>query len=251
MVYRGSSVGAPPSFGILPVRPGMADPAIPAWEQRYSTGFHRRKAGRAQFEGVLDTWESVLRPAPAPELAPRLRAYLRASLRVPAWRDAVLVMAAAGRQAAERGAEDFGVFDDDARLAPILPPPGDLAPGPVPRAWPDSDTGGAPAGYGEVLLGMNPALPDWPMIGWLEHVLIQLSDSGAGEARAAALTSLGWIEWCRGRGSFADAFLNQALEEHHGYRLAELMSELVRRGTICGWAGRRDAAWQRFEPDAA
>jgi hypothetical protein len=29
------------------------------------------------------------------------------------------------------------------------------------------------------------------------------------------------------------------------------LSELVSRGTICGWAGRRDAAWQRFETDAA
>ena len=39
--------------------------------------------------------------------------------------------------------------------------------------------------------------------------------------------------------------------KYPGYRLAELLAELVRRGTICGWAARREAAWQKFEPDAA
>jgi hypothetical protein len=33
--------------------------------------------------------------------------------------------------------------------------------------------------------------------------------------------------------------------------LAELLSEVVRRGTICGWAARREAAWQKFGTDAA
>jgi hypothetical protein len=25
----------------------------------------------------------------------------------------------------------------------------------------------------------------------------------------------------------------------------------VQRGTLCGWAARKDAAWQKFEPDVA
>ena len=48
------------------------------------------------------------------ELTPELTGYLRASLCIPSWRDALLVMAAAGRTAAERGAEDFGIFDPQA-----------------------------------------------------------------------------------------------------------------------------------------
>ena len=85
----------------------------------------------------------------------------------------------------------------------------------------------------------------------LEGVLLQLGAAGGGEGGAAALTGRGWIEWCRGRGSFAHALLDQAVAARPGYRLAELLSELVCRGTLCGWAGRRDAAWQKFEPDAA
>ena len=111
---------------------------------------------------------------------------------------------------------------------------------------------GAPAvpGYGEVLLGLAPSVPDWRQLASLDRVLVQLGESG-GEAGAAALTGRGWIEWCRGKGSFADALFSRAQEEHPGYRLAVLLAELVNRGTVCGWAARRDSAWQRFEPGAA
>ena len=54
-----------------------------------------------------------------------------------------------------------------------------------------------------------------------------------------------------GQGSYAHALFSRADQEHPGYRLAELLAELVSRGTLCGWAARREAAWQRFEPDAA
>jgi hypothetical protein len=88
------------------------------------------------------------------------------------------------------------------------------------------------------------------MVG-LERVLERLGALGDGESTAAAVTARGWIEWCRGRGSYADALYREALQEHPGYRLAELLAELGRRGTLCGWAARREAAWQKFAPDAA
>ena len=50
-----------------------------------------------------------------------------------------------------------------------------------------------------------------------------------GEAGAAALTGRGWIEWCRGKGSFAHALFNRAEAEHPGYRLAALLDELASR----------------------
>jgi hypothetical protein len=101
-----------------------------------------------------------------------------------------------------------------------------------------------------VLLGLAPSTPDWPLLTSLDRILVQLGESG-GEAGAAALTGRGWIEWCRGKGSFADALFNRAQVEHPGYRLATLLAELVNRGTVCGWAARRESAWQRFEPGAA
>lgn len=220
------------------------------------------------------------------ELPPELASYLRASLCVPSWRDAVLVMAAAGRSAAERGAEDFGMFDTEAWSA--FPsgtrPASRLRPTPSPLAGPrfgserstvsdttSGSTAGSPSkpqtalqeasgvvpgtdavpGYGEVLLGLAPSVPDWTLMVGLERVLEQLGRLGYGESTAAAVTARGWIEWCRGRGSYADALYCQALQEHPGYRLAELLAELGRRGTLCGWAARREAAWQKFAPDAA
>ena len=64
---------------------------------------------------MLDVWSRVLNAAsPLPKLPAALTGYLRASLCVLPWRDAVLVMAAAGPETAERGAEEFGVFDGGA-----------------------------------------------------------------------------------------------------------------------------------------
>ncbi len=235
------------------------------------------------------------------QLSPELAGYLRASLCIPSWRDAVLVMAAAGRAAAEFGAEDFGMFDTEAgsgeltgsvsgsglgptpsplsgpmsgrtagriadgsadRLPDRLPDPAsgstsiEGTPLPEAPAVGGSAAGAAPVaeavpGYGEVLLGLAPSVPDWTLMVGLERVLERLGALGDGESTAAAVTARGWIEWCRGRGSYADALYRQALQEHPGYRLAELLAELGRRGTLCGWAARREAAWQKFAPDAA
>jgi hypothetical protein len=94
-------------------------------------------------------------------------------------------------------------------------------------------------------MGMGPAVPDWGRLNALDEVLEQLALLG-GPAAASSLTLRGWISWCRGRGSYAAAFLTEALAIEPGYRLAELLLEMVGRGVICGWAGRKDAAWQKF-----
>jgi hypothetical protein len=211
-------------------------------------------------------------PELSPQLSPELAGYLRASLCVAAWRDAVLVMAAAGRRAAERGAEDFGMFGADAGSAftpgtkssprprptpsPIPEPISGSASGSASGSTTGSASGAGPdsegiPGYGEVLLGLAPSIPNWATMVGLERVLELLGGIGVGESTAAAVTARGWIEWCRGRGSYADALYRQALQDHPGYRLAELLEELGRRGSICGWAARREAAWQKFTPDAA
>lgn len=272
MVFRGSTVGAAPGTS-LRMPPGAADPAVLAAQRDWEQLFSACARDRSQFGQVLEVWSRVLdAPAPGQKLASDLTGYLRASLCVPPWRDAVLVMAAAGQAAAERGAEDFGVFGggrmdsgrgrslaESAPLAsPLAPlPPLEGFPARTPRHGRGGSSGGSanePApelpGYGEVLLGLAPPLPDWTSMARLERVLEQVGAAG-GEAGAAALTGQGWIEWCRGKGSFADALFSRADEEHPGYRLAELLGELVRRGTLCGWARRRETAWQRFEPDVA
>jgi len=277
LVFRGSSVGAAPGLPAPAGTTAQDAPAALEAEERWAQEFSGRWRDRTQFQTVLGLWERVLDAAGRPAasaasgqqpgvlpaaLPPNLAGYLRATLCVASWRDAVLVMAAAGRAAAEAGAEEFGVFDGGPGTPAALPeldgfplvaPAAVTAPG-APGdavAGRESSEAGAVPGYGEVLLGLAPPTPDWARLAGLDRVLVRLGGCGGGEARAAALTGRGWIEWCRGRGSFADALFTAAGTAQPGYRLAELLAELGRRGTLCGWARRRDAAWQKFDPDAA
>jgi hypothetical protein len=247
MVFRGSSVGPAPDDGAHPpaTLSGEDRAAVLASEATWAAQLDARRGSREQFGQLMVQWEALLATLPGQALPVNDVAFLRACLRVPAWRDAVLVMAAAGTNAALTGAEAFGIFDAGCSLAPVGP--ASLGPAQV---GPDADAGPDIPGYGEVLLGLDPAVPAWHSLNSLDLVLEQLSAAG-GQAAAAALTGRGWIAWCRGRGSYAAAFLARALEEEPGYRLAELMLELVRRGTLCGWAARKEAAWRKFEPDAA
>ena len=280
MVFRGSTVGRAPGAE-LRTPPGAADPAVLKSQRDWAELFSARTRDSVQFGQVLDVWSRVLNAAaPLPQLPAALTGYLRASLCVLPWRDAVLVMAAAGPETAKRGAEEFGVFDgvasdggasggagapDSCSLpesvagarSPVPLPPLEGFPALPPRPR-GAGRGSAfvkqqpqqVAGYGEVLLGLAPPVPDWARMASLERVLEQIGAAG-GEAGAAALTGRGWIEWCRGKGSFAHALFRRAGQEHPGYRLAELLDELAGRGTLCGWAGRRETAWQRFKPDVA
>jgi hypothetical protein len=253
MVFRGSSVGpAPEDQSTAPATiSAEARARLRAAEAAWMVPLDLRRGSRAQFNALLDSWEILLGSGQCPA-EPLGQGFVRATLRVPAWRDAVLVMAAAGRAAASAGAEHFGIFDAGCGLTPVRPPAGweagvSGAGGSLPA--PVAGREATVPGYGEVMLGLEPVVPDWTSLNNLDRVLEQLAAAG-GQAGAAALTGRGWISWCRGRGSYAAAHLGQALEEEPGYRLAELLLELVRRGTLCGWAARKEAAWQKFGPAA-
>ena len=213
-----------------------------------------RRGSRAQFDALLDSWEPLSRSGQCPA-DPLAQGFLRASLRVPSWRDAVLVMAAAGRTAACAGADHFGIFDSACRLAPVRP-----------RASGVQDTGSGPGpvlpdevpcrGVRSARIRRGPAGPGAARAGLDQHEQPGRRPGAAGSrwragCRGGAARGAGWISWCRGTGSYAAAHLGQALDEEPGYRLAELLLELVRRGTLCGWAARKEAAWQKFGPDAA
>ncbi|BCW18931.1 hypothetical protein NtRootA9_16390 [Arthrobacter sp. NtRootA9] len=263
MVYRGSSVGPAPGRqdAAAPPVSALYRAAVLEADAEWERVLAPRRSSAAQFRAVLDTWEVLLAGgAAAPWLPDADRdGFLRASLLVPAWRDAVLIMCAAGRAAAEDGAAFHG-FDPGLTLEPVRPQAPDAAEhchageGPkddFPRLRLVASTVAGPAGrsravpgYVGVLMGIEPAVPDWASMEALDRILTELAAPGGG-AVAAALTCRGWIEWCRGRGSYAAAHLHRALETEPGYRLAELFLELVGRGTLCGWAARKDAAWQR------
>jgi hypothetical protein len=254
MVYRGSTVGPAPGrpAAAAPSMPGLYHVAVQESEAAWTDVLDGHRDSRAQLRAVLMVWETLLcRPAGGPWLPDVERdGFLRATLLVPAWRDALMVMAAAGRHAAEAGADQFGLLREGG-MPPVLPPPSAPASGDAGSSMPVSgprgtgDDGQAAPGYGQVLMGAGPSVPEWPRLNALDLVLEQLALPG-GPAAAAALTVRGWISWCRGRGSYAVAYLAEALAIEPGYRLAELLLEMVGRGVICGWAGRKEAAWQKF-----
>lgn len=280
MVYRGSSVGPAPRAVSRPPAavPTMHLAALLEAQAGWEEDLGERSRDRMQFNAVLDFWDMLLsRAEDLPWTADVERdAFLRATLLVPAWRDAVMVMAAAGKEAALAGAEQFRIFVDEGgdagdtsgMLPPLLPPlppaaerPGRLLLLPPQGMGAPEGSGSAarrrvpgagvastraPAGYGEVLMGVAPDLPDWSAMNALDRILSGLAVPG-GRAAAAALTLRGWVAWCRGRGSYSAAYLGQALELEPDCRLAGLLLELVGRGTLCGWAARKDAAWQKFQ----
>lgn len=260
MVYRGSSVGPAPQEQAAAVLPGSSlhFAAVREAEEAWLAQLDLRRGSRQQFDAVLEVWAALLNRPPGEPWLPEAErdGFLRATLLVPRWRDAVLMMAAAGRAAAEAGAGQFAIFRDECRLEPVAPPAEASGAGPgreaaAPGGTPNSRATetGVPR-YGDVLMGIQPAAPDWERLDALDLIFQQLAPSG-GKAAAASLTGRGWIAWCRGRGSFSAAYLAQALDLEPGYRLAELLLELVHRGTVCGWAARKEAAWQKFGPDAA
>ena len=118
MVYRGSSVGAPPgdSARCRTARRNAASSRAcctrrPSrrWAQRTVSAAGAEATGRSSASRAGRCWSprswAAFRASGACPWSsdPALASYLRATLRVPAWRDAVLVMAAAGRAAAARG----------------------------------------------------------------------------------------------------------------------------------------------------
>ena len=260
MVFRGSTVGPAPGAEASRPVPQPEDPAVLDAERNWYRLFAGHTRDRAQYSQVLDVWAVALRSPAGARLPAELAGYLRAALRVPAWRDALLVMAAAGPEAAEQGAADFGMFDSSGPR-PRPGSSGSAAAAGRLRAAPAARPAERPAadwtalrrsrGMARCCLGWRP--PSRTGRGWRawSGSWCSWARPAAGRPRAAALTGRGWIEWCRGKGSFADALFSRADAEHPGYRLAALLTELVSRGTLCGWAARRDAAWQKFEPGAA
>ncbi|UKA51497.1 DUF4192 domain-containing protein [Arthrobacter sp. FW305-123] len=256
LVYRGSSIGPSPKRAqgkAATAAPGVLDPRVLAAESRYGKQILGRWRSAHCMAAVLAVWHHVLIRAeagqlPAPGTDAHIMGFLRATLKIPAWRDAVVVMAAAGMESAKTGASAFGLFvDQECSDTPFDPQELGI---PLPvlsaaAAVPDGHTEGDVFTYGDVLLGMQPDMPCWSMLDSLQRVLAGLCVEGeSGIVPAASLTLQGWIAWCKGRGSIAHACLIGAEAAQPGYRLAELLLDLLGQGTICAWARSSSTAWR-------
>ncbi|SDW83494.1 protein of unknown function [Arthrobacter sp. cf158] len=260
LVFRGSAIGPSPRSGLgnpLLARQGALDPLVLAAESRYSELLSGRWRSEACLDAVLAVWMHVMQGCsqsqPAQLAADAgLVGFLRYTMTVTSWRDAVVVMAAAGIESAKLGAGAFGLFvEDDEDGLPFDPDDFGLPfAGVTPPAETLGDSGGMGNvfGYGEVLLGMKPDKPSWGHLDALARILSRLCVvDEKGEVAAAALTLQGWISWCKGSGSIAHGCLSRAQLAFPGYRLAELLMEVMGQGAICGWARRSGSAWRGSE----
>ncbi|MFE4198841.1 DUF4192 domain-containing protein [Paenarthrobacter sp. NPDC056912] len=258
MVYRGSAIGSAPtspSGQPLNARRGSLDPLVHAAETRYAEEILDQWRSESCLDAVLAVWHHALAKGaagtfPEPATDAGLMGLLRTTLKIPAWRDAVAVMAAAGIGSAKSGAASSGMLSQGGSRKP----PFDLGEFGIPSAA-AGDTPSSEARktgdiftYGDVLLGMKPEVPHWNHLNALQHVLAVLCVEGeTGEVAAASLTLQGWIAWCKGSGSFAYGCLSRVEAAQPGYRLAELLMGILDQGTICGWARLPGSAWRGFK----
>lgn len=90
--------------------------------------------------------------------------------------------------------------------------------------------------FTSVMLGVFPARPDWARVDTAQEVAFELMKATPEGHRAPMLCLIGWLEWLKGKSSFAARYFKLALEDSTDYRLAVLLAELVNRGLVADCA---------------
>lgn len=90
----------------------------------------------------------------------------------------------------------------------------------------------APDQFTSVMLGVFLIRPDWARVDTAQEVAFELMKATPEGQRAPMLCLIGWLEWLKGKSSFAARYFKLALEDVAEYRLAELLAELVNRGLL-------------------
>ncbi|MBU8869215.1 DUF4192 domain-containing protein [Paenarthrobacter aromaticivorans] len=90
----------------------------------------------------------------------------------------------------------------------------------------------APEQFTSVLLGVFVTRPDWTRVDTAQELAFELMKATPEGQRAPMLCMIGWLEWLKGKSSFAARYFKLALDDVEGYRLAELLTELVERGLL-------------------
>jgi hypothetical protein len=223
LVFEGSVVEDEPDGGDLPdCAPDWPADLVIALEDLL--GASARECGGHAVRW-LSAWEEVLSggAVPADRAA---RAFLLAGLARVEWRDCLLASAGFGVGRAVSGAAWLGVV-----------PPG------VAEAF------GAEAGeangalFSSVILAATRRAPDWGRYARLRSACSVLLPEAAGPVASAVRCLAAWVEWARGRGSAAGRIVGDCRRADPDYSLGRLLEEVLDRGILSGWAGRRETAW--------
>ncbi|MEV7574336.1 DUF4192 domain-containing protein [Pseudarthrobacter sp. NPDC089323] len=103
----------------------------------------------------------------------------------------------------------------------------------------------APEQFTSVMLGVFLARPDWARVDTAQEVAFELMKATPEGQRAPMLCLIGWLEWLKGKSSFAARYFKLALEDVAEYRLAELLGELVGRGLLADCSRDPKKAYDR------
>ncbi len=97
--------------------------------------------------------------------------------------------------------------------------------------------------YQSAFLGQTGRRPDWDRVDALERTLRMVFAFAEGQARPHILGLMGWLEWARGRGSIAGAYIDRCLAEYPEDQLAQLIGRYMDVGGICPWARVKRHSW--------
>ena len=275
-VFRGSAVEENPRERI-PKMTAVTDRAFAGKVEALRPALADGLAGTAlavnQAAVTLGAWERSLSHWPEhPDAG--MSAFLAASLGNTSMRDAVMVSLADTPELALAGLFDMG-FLESATARPVVPPnwfggnqaedyevllSGGRQVGVGGLSDPlDLDACGAAATFSDILLGGSAvgggaahpraARPNWGRMDRAEELLLFLAGSLQGPAKAPVLCLLGWIQWCRGRGTWAGTYFQASQGCQPGYKLAYLLERLLDTGFVAAWAKDQRTAWPGYRRD--
>ncbi|MFJ4264611.1 DUF4192 domain-containing protein [Paenarthrobacter nicotinovorans] len=87
--------------------------------------------------------------------------------------------------------------------------------------------------------------PDWTRVDGAQETARELITAAPETYRAPLLTVIGWLYYLKGQSSVAAEHFDAALENVPGYRLAELMEELISHGKIAPVAADETTAYRK------
>ncbi|MCK6094950.1 DUF4192 domain-containing protein [Micrococcus sp. EYE_162] len=170
--------------------------AAPADARRWPAPDPQDAAGRAAWQ---DAWRTVLRGGCAQD-----HELLAGPLVLPAWRDALVVLAACGPDAAAA---------DGAAREPIL-------------------------------TASTPEPPDWRSLDRLWEACRGIASTAPARHAAQALAVAAWVSWARGHGSAASAHLEAAEALDPRDRFGSVLRAVTGAGLVAGWATSPETAWR-------
>ncbi|MBP2269217.1 hypothetical protein J3A64_004757 [Pseudarthrobacter sp. PvP004] len=99
-------------------------------------------------------------------------------------------------------------------------------------------------GCGNLLMGHGIA-PDWDRVDRAEEAARALITGAPRTYRAPLLTLIGWLAYLKGQSTVAAEHFTAAMKDTPGYRLAELLDEVVNQGTIAPVAADEATAYKK------